>query len=73
MQALERSREQVYGLKEEVLASDRTKGIAMDMLSEERREKYILQQKLEGYKEELKKSYKVILDLKKMIGGVGTL
>ena len=58
---------QMHLLKDEILNSDRVKEIALDMLSEEREVRQGLDEQVKGYKEELRKSYRVIIELRKMI------
>jgi hypothetical protein len=58
---------QMHLLKDEILNSDRVKEIALEMLSEEREVRQGLDEQVKGYKEELRKSYRVIIELRKMI------
>ena len=66
-QSLELAREQSIQLKQAVIDSDRAKKVAMDMLAEEHQRRVTIEAQLDGYKTELRKSYKVIIELRKML------
>jgi len=67
LQALEHAREQTFKLKDEMIGSEKTKQVAMDMLAEEHEKRLNIEDQLKGYKTELRKSYKVIIELRKML------
>ena len=69
--ALDVVQENVVKLKEELLTTERTKSVVMEMLGEEREKRLVLETQLEAYKTELRKSYKVIMELRKMAAGPG--
>jgi chromosome segregation ATPase len=69
--SLDQAQEHVHKLKEELIKSDKTKAVVMQMLSEEREKRLSMEHELKGYKDELRRSYKVIVELRKIIAGPG--
>lgn len=66
-ESLKLAHEQAIKLQQTVLDSDKAKKVAMDMLAEEHQKRVTVEAQLDGYKSELKKSYKVIIELRKML------
>lgn len=66
-ESLDLAQEQSIKLQQAVLDSDKAKKVAMDMLAEEHQKRVTIEAQLNGYKSELKKSYKVIIELRKML------
>ena len=71
LSALDVAQENAVKLKEELLTAARTKSVVMEMLGEEREKRLALETELEAYKTELRKSYKAIMELRKMAAGPG--
>jgi hypothetical protein len=65
LQVVNNCREQLDIMAEELHLANKLKGVSMDLLSKERAEKVMLEKAQGGYKEELKKCYRVILELRK--------
>eukprot|EP01038_Epipyxis_sp_PR26KG_P014265 gene14265-19141_t len=62
--SLEQSVNYIEKLQNEVVESNNLKAVVLEMLMEERKRRIELEEEIEGYKDELKNSYKVIIELK---------
>jgi hypothetical protein len=69
--ALEAERARVLLMRNELVSVENAKTVALDMLQEEREVRLRLEKEVEGYKQELRKSYECFIGLKKMVAGPG--